>query len=343
MKFMLWVNRWSYFLSDSVTEYVIVVNRALLFSLLAMMSVAANGQGVSVSVSTVGQVAYFPQMSAPAAALSLNDVTLSAQIQSTVTDIPVMVADVVDRGDVLVRLDCRTSVAVNQSNQAKLSLAEYQLQRAGQLSEGKHVSEEILRARQSEVAVLRSAVEISTIDVERCVVFSPFRGVVTHRVADVGEWVAQGNPLIQLVGIDDVEVSAQLADSSISELNGVSVFDFVVGERHFPLKLRKVADVVDKTARTREVRLSFLGESAYPGQSGRLVWRRAQRYLPSGFLIRRNDEYGVFVVKDGRAVFVPVPDSQEGRAVRVNMESDALLIDMGRHTVRHNDLVTIRR
>jgi len=309
----------------------------------AIPSAIAGEQAVNVSVKTVQQVAYFPRGSAPATTLSLNDATLSAQIQSAVIDIPVMVADTVNHGDVLVRLDCRNSIAANQSNQARLSLAEYQLQRATELSKDKHISEEILRTRKSEIVTARSAVKVSAVDVERCTVHAPFRGVVTQRLADTGEWVNQGEPLIQLVDLDNVEVSAQLAARAVNEMSDITHFDFVVGERHFPLKLRKIAAVVDKTTRTREVRLLFTGERAHPGQSGRLVWQQARRYLPASFLVHRNDQYGVFIVEDDRAKFVPVARAQEGRPVRVDLQGDVLLIDNGRQAVRHNDLVNIRR
>jgi len=298
---------------------------------------------VNVSVSTVDQVAYYPQGSAPATTLSLNDARLSAQIQSVIIEIPVMVADTVDRGDVLVRLDCRNNMAVNQSNQARLSLTEYQLQRASRLSKDKHISEEILRTRQSEIVIARSALKVSSIDVERCEVVAPFRGVVTQRIADVGEWVNQGEPLMQLVDLDHVEVSAQLPDLLINGLDTIPRFDFVVGSSHFPLTLRKIAEVVDKAARTREVRLQFSGRQAHPGQSGRLVWQQAKRYLPSAFLVSRNNEYGVFIVKDGRAKFVAVADAQEGRPVRIDLAADVLLIDKGRHSVKDNDVVNILR
>jgi len=321
------------------------MSRALLFLYLlaAMSSAIAGGKGLNVSVRTVAQVAYFPQGSAPATTLSLNDATLSAQIQSAIMDIPVMVADTVNRGDILVNLDCRNNMAVKQSNQAKLSLAEYQLQRASKLSKDKHISEEILRTRQSEIVIARSALKVSSINVERCRVVAPFRGVVTQRVADVGEWVNQGEPLMQLVDLDHVEVSAQLPDLLINNLDNIPKFDFVVGSGHFPLQLRKISDVVDKAARTREVRLQFSGKRAHPGQSGRLVWEQAHRYLPSSFLVSRNNEYGVFIVQDNRARFVAVPDAQEGRPVSVDLATDVLLIDKGRHSVKENDPVNIIR
>ena len=313
----------------------------LLFSVLLMPLTHAEEKVVNVSVQYFKQLAYHPQGSAPATAISLNDATLSAKIQSTINDIPVMVADVVNRGDVLVELDCRNSRAVRQSNQAKLSLAEYLLQRVTQLSKDKHASEELLRTRQSEVKIARSALTISQIDVERCQLRAPFRGVVTERMADVGEWVGVGEPLVQLVDLDQIEVSAQIPDLSIDRLQQVSEFAFVVGTQRYPLALRKTSQAVDQTARTREVRLTFTDRPASPGQSGRLIWQSVQQYLPSSYLVRRKGEYGVFIVEDNRAKFVPVPAAQEGRPILISLPDDASVIDQGRYALSHGDRVNV--
>jgi len=306
-----------------------------------MLSVQADDKQINISVSTVDQVAYYPQSSAPATTLSLNDATLSAQIQSSIVSIPVKVTDTVNQGDILVELDCHHATAIKESSQAQLSLAEFQLQRAKKLRKGNNISEELLRKLQSDLLVARSAVKISTVDVQRCKIVAPFRGEVTQRIADVGEWVNKGEPVVQLVDLDNVEVSAQLPNQSFKKLQDVSRFDFVVADKRYPLKLRGVSEVADKISRTREVRLQFTDNQAQPGQSGRLIWQDARRYLPASFLIKRKNEYGVFVVQDNHARFIAVPDAQEGRPIGVMLDNDVLVIDKGRHSVNENDPVNI--
>jgi len=314
-----------------------------LYLLVTLSSAFADDKVTNVTVVPVDKTAYYPKGSAPATTLSLNDTMLSAQIHSAITDISVNVADMVDKNDVLVQMDCRHAIAIKQSNQAKLSLAEFQLQRAKKLRKGNNISEEIHRTRQSELAVARSALKVSAIEVERCKVKAPFNGVVTERTADIGEWVNKGEPLIQLVDLENVEVSAQLPDLLINELEKIQQFYFVVGDARFSLKRRATSHVVDKTSRTREVRFVFTDKRAHPGQSGRLIWQAVSRYLPSRFLVRRNNEYGVLVVKDNHASFIAVPDAQEGRPVLVDLDNKVMVINEGRHSVKDNDPVNIIR
>jgi len=317
--------------------------RQLLFLclLVTMSSVLADGKVINVTVSTVDQAAYYPQGSAPAAAMSLNDAMLSAHIQSSIIDISVLVADTVDKDDVLVQMDCRHASAIKQSNQAKMSLAEFQLQRAKKLRKGNNISEEILRTRQSELVIARSALKVSKIEVERCQIKAPFRGVVRQRVADIGEWVSPGEPLIQLVDLENVEVSAQLPDLSINELKDIQQFYFVVGDARFSLQRRAISEVVDNPSRTREARFVFTDKRAQPGQSGRLIWQLAHRYLPSRYLVKRNDVNGIFVAENGRARFIAIPDAQEGRPIQIDLAKDVQVIDKGRYSVKDDVPVKI--
>ena len=317
--------------------------RQLLFLclLVTMSSVLADGKVINVTVSTVDQVAYYPQGSAPAAAMSLNDAMLSAHIQSSIIDISVLVADTVDKDDVLVQMDCRHATATKQSNQAKMSLAEFQLQRAKKLRKGNNISEEILRTRQTELVIARSALKVSKIEVERCQIKAPFRGVVRQRVADIGEWVTPGESLIQLVDLENVEVSAQLPDLSINELRDIQQFYFVVGNVRFSLQRRAISEVVGNPSRTREARFVFTDKRAQPGQSGRLIWQLAHRYLPSRYLVKRDDVNGIFVVENGQARFIAMPDTQEGRPIQIDLAKDVQVIDKGRYSVKDNVPVKI--
>jgi len=306
-----------------------------------LFSVHADDKPINVTVNTVDQAVYYPKGSAPATAVSLNDTMLSAHISSSIVDITVLVADTVNQDEVLVQLDCRNAIATKQSNQARLSLAEFQLHRARKLRKGNNISEEILRTRQSESTMARSALKASEIDVERCQIKAPFRGVIKQRVADVGEWVNPGEPIIQLIDIDSVEVSAQLPDLSIDELEEIQQFYFVIGDKRFALQHRATSEVVDNLSRTREMRFAFTGERAQPGQSGRLIWQSASQYLPARYLVKRNGVNGVFIVESGRAKFIALADAQEGRPVKVDLAKDVQVIDKGRYSIEDNSPVKV--
>ena len=331
--------------STQNNPYVLMMLRLLSFLSLCMLPwlLGAADKIINVSVTDFDKVAYYPQGSAPASVISLNEATLAAQIESSIEAIPVQVAETVNEGELLVQLDCRSASANHDSAAAKYSLAQYQLQRATELNKSKHISEEVLRTRQSELEVARSVLRITQIDVERCQVRAPFKGVVTERIAALGEWVSRGQPLLRLVDLAHVEVSAQIPDSQVNDISQVEEYSLVINGRVFPLMLRVVSENVENLSRTREVRFRFDSQAAQPGQTGRLVWKSTQRHLPADYLVKRKQDYGVFVYKDGRAQFIVVPDAEEGRPFHVRLPENVQLINHGRYSVQDNDAVNVTR
>jgi len=317
-------------------------SRTFLYLLVALwVQTAPAAEPINVTVSRFAELAYFPESSAPASVVSLNDAVLSAQIQSSVMDIPVKVGDKVGKGDVLVALDCRNAKSAVKANSARADLANYQLQRAKKLRKKDHVSEEVLRQRQAEMASALSVLEISRVDVERCNIVAPFNGVVQQRLIDVGEWVSPGTNLIRIVDLDDIEVTAEVSALNSAGLAQAGGYDFLLGEQRYPLIRRAISAVTDAGGRTRTIRLTFVADKAAPGESGRLIWREPKRYLPSDYLEKRSGVYGVMIVKDSEARFVATPLAQEGRPMLVELSDDAKIVVKGRQSVKDGDTVKI--
>ncbi len=130
--------------------------------------------------------------SAPAAVVSLNESRISAELSARVINIPVRVGDVVEAGQPVLQLDCREAGYGLRQAEAELAalaarrrLARLQLKRARTLERSHNVSEEQLNHRQAELEVLtaqseaqQAAVAARRDDIAKCVIRSPFRGVV---------------------------------------------------------------------------------------------------------------------------------------------------------------------
>ncbi len=300
-------------------------------------------------------IAYFPQGSIPAEVVALEDATLAARITSWVDAIHVSAGQRVKTGNTLIGLDCRKPEAElmqiragNDANMARTELAEYRLKRAQSLRDENHTSEEVLITRQSELDALqaegrslRARIQARQVDVDQCLVTAPFSGVIQQRMVDIGEAVNPGQELIRLVNPEKIEVSATITAQSVSQLDNVRQYLFISGEQKFPLQLRAMIPVTDPVTRSREIRLRFSDQSASPGDSGRLVWSMKQRALTPDYLIKRGEKYGIFLVEDNKAVFLPVPQAQEGQPVLVDLTDNARLIMKGRLTVKHDDAVKI--
>ncbi len=331
----------------------VVTSAALLVAWMAATPARAGEDALPVGVKPLRDVVVYPQLSAPATNLSLNDSRLSAQVAARILAIPVQVGQVVLSGKALALLDpadyqlqVAQAEAALRGAQAKLDLAEYQLQRAQTLAEKKAIADEQLRQRQAEAAglkaerdALEAALAKARADLDRTTIRAPFKGVVMERLAKVGELTTPGAAVIRLLDLEHLEVSADVRAGDADSLAQATKPLFVNDDHQFPLRLRVVAPVVEERERSREARLTFADHPALPGAAGRLIWHDATPHVPPELLVRRGDQLGIFVLNGGRAHFVSLPGAQEGRPAAVSIPADSRIITGGRFKLQDGDTV----
>ncbi len=291
--------------------------------------------------------------SAPAEVVSLNTSRLSAEITARVTAIPVLVGQEVAADVLLVELDCgdfqlalKRAQAGQRAALARRTLAAQQLTRAEKLARERHVAEEVIDQRRSELEAAEADVTARQVDVaeagrnvDRCALRAPFRAAVVERHAGIGELANSGTPLITVQDLDQVEVSAQVIPSEAAVLARAEDLHLEYLGAQYPLVLQRVSPVVDRITRTHEVRLAFEHRRAPPGASGRFNWRISRSGLPASLLVRRGSDYGIFLLRGDRAAFHPLPDALEGRPVVVDLPANTLIITDGRQQLSDGDPV----
>jgi RND family efflux transporter MFP subunit len=316
---------------------------------------AAVSAAVPVTTQPLGELLLVAEHNVPATVLAQNAPELAAELNARVVALPARVGDRVAAGDLLARLDCRlfesqlaAARAALSELQARRRFAAAQLERARDLKQKRSISDEVVEQRQSELASLSAQITVQQqaivqdeLRVERCEIRAPFAAVVSARLADVGGLASPGTPLVHLVQLDQLEVSAELREAEADELSQLTAAWFeYLGERH-PLTLRRLVPVVDERTRTREARLEFSGAAAPPGAAGRLVWQRAQRLIPAALLVRRGDRLGLFSVNAGRARFHPLPGAVEGRPAVVDLPPDTAIVVDGRQGLSDGEPVQV--
>jgi RND family efflux transporter MFP subunit len=256
-----------------------------------------------------------------------NESKLAAEVAGTVTRWTVETGGKVARGELLVEIDAteyrlaleRAANAVDAAR-SRLALAETQLARTRELVAQNFLSQEALNARDTEVQLART--ELASAQTQRSSaqralgltrVHAPFAAHVRQRLAQAGEYVAPGTPLYLLSEAGAAELSAQLAPDDLASLRGASEIRFEAQGMRQRVAVLRVAGTASATARTREVRLAA-PQGAEAGSEGRLVWLDSRLHLPAASLVRRGAGLGVFTVEGGRALFVALPQAQEGRA-----------------------------
>lgn len=283
---------------------------------------------IRIKTAKIGAIATYPERSAPAAAISLNNSIISAQIKSVVKKLPPRICDIVEKGDVLAELDCtdyqlayRQSAAILLSIATKRDLAERRLQRTRLLTVEQSVAEEVLDTHESDYAVLnaewekaKAEIEGKKLDESRCLVVSPFRALVIKRNSAVGELANIGTALMQIIDVNNIEVTAQLLNRDIDQIKQINTLHFVHENIRYPVTLRSIVNAIDMQTRNREARLTFNDKVALPGATGQLVWHDQRAHISYNLLVRRYGQLGVFTFADDKVHFNPMPKAQVGQS-----------------------------
>lgn len=186
-----------------------------------------------------------------------------------------------------IRLRLEAARGQLQEAEARLKLAGSQLARARELFSEQIISQGDLDDAISEseawsgrVAQLTSDVARLEIDLERATIRAPFSGAVVREHTAEGEWLAIGDPVVEMVDLGDLEVTVEVPESYYSGLaaggSARVIFDSL-GGREVAGTIRAVVPRANAQARTFPVKIGLDNKERLIG-AGML----AQVYLPVG-------------------------------------------------------------
>ncbi len=162
---------------------------------------------------------------------------------------------------------------------------------------------------------------------QRCRITAPFDGIVTERIASVGQLAAIGTPLITVVDTQQLEVSAMVKPQEVSQLENAALH--FSADQSYPVKLIRSGGIVNTETRDQEVRLAFKEQAPPPGTAGKLIWRDPRRFIPSRYVVQRNEQWGIFIALQGKARFHPLPHAIPGRSASVDLPPDTQVVVKG--------------
>jgi RND family efflux transporter MFP subunit len=324
----------------------------------AQTAPTAGSAPVAVTVAPAATVHFHPERDAPATVVARNESRIGAEIAARIAAIPFDVGQTVARGTVVVQLDpVDARLAVQQAQatlnaaQARLALAESQLERARDLHRQQFISAEALAQRETETAVVRT--EVATADsllagaqrtLDKTVVRAPFAGVVMARPGQVGEIAQPGAALLVLKETAAPEVSSPVPTAHVADFTAGAAFEFSAQSQRYRLRLLRLSPAVQAATRTREARLAFSEAAPPAGTEGRLLWRAAQPHLPAELIVQRQVDgrtaFGVFVLDGERARFVPLADAQAGRPAASPLAATAQVVVAGQGALQDGAAVT---
>jgi RND family efflux transporter MFP subunit len=329
----------------------------LLISALCWPALSRAQSDIVVRTAVLSELLVDFERKAPAEVQALNDSSMSAEVSAVVLSVHADVGVAVEKGELLLELDptdyqlnLKQAEANLASSQARLSQAKAKLKRAKSLDDNKYISADELLERETDVVVSEAQIQTNEVSVSiarrnlgKCSLRAPFDGVVGSRMAQVGNFVRNGDPLIALTQIDQFELKSDIPDSQADEVRTTEMLRFESRGQSWPVELLRLSPVIDSQGRTRQARFAFTHEAPAIGRSGELVWQVGAGMLPSNLISRRDGALGVFLLESGKARFETLPGAQEGRPARANLPLSSLVITMGRERLQDGATVSVQQ
>lgn len=322
------------------------LNRTLIATILCAVTLPGHTQETAVDASpelalintkTLKEIVFYPSYSAPAKVESLNNSQISSRISALISSISPRVGDVVNKGQLLVTLDCTDGSFNRSSAQSRLQLARKEVNRLSKLKKASAVAEQSLNVAETDLTQANIAYKQATVQVDRCEISSPFSGIVTARQASVGELASPGTPLLSILDTGNLELVADISPNEVNSLKNAASRIFEWQNKNYPVTIRSIPDLINPTNRNRQARMSFNGRSALSGAAGRLRWSSDTAHVPADMLSERGGKIGLFVSEDNKARFIAINNARPGHPIAVDLPSNTLLITDGRFGLTDGD------
>ena len=291
---------------------------------------------------------------------SPNAAMLSPSVGGLVARFNVDAGDRVNAGDVLVQLDAELQTLELRRREAELRQAEAaladsrrRLDEAERVRSSNAIAESEIESRRATadrdaaaLAAAQAAVQQQRSIVGRLSVKAPFAGVISQRLAAVGEWVSPGNALVELIETDNLRFDFRVPQEYYEDISLQTAVDLASDAApgfRADGRIIAVVPVKDAGSRTFLVRVEANGGShpaITPGMSARGTLKvDAKR---TGVVVSRD---ALLRYPDGRHVVWIVDGSQEIPVVRERPVETGLMFDglvEIRTGIRAGDIVVTR-
>ena len=261
----------------------------------------------------------------PGSVETIRKTQVASPIAGLVTELLVRDGDRIEKGQVLARLSTDALEARHDTleaqlleSRARLRAAESKVKRAEELFAANVIAAEQLDDSRFEVDALNARwaslkAEVAELDlsIRQSVIKAPFAGGVNAKLTEVGQWVRLGDPLVEIIATDELEINVDVPEMHFSKIRLNQTAE--IGFEALPgVKLRGTVHALspsaDPEARTFPVKVSVAARNGQvrPGMVADVTFApsrpRDVLIAPKDALVERDTGWIVFVSGAGDTV-----------------------------------------
>lgn len=263
------------------------------------------------------QVVKLPQSITTVGSLRSDEaVIVRPEIAGRVVEIAFREGQRVTRDQVLVRLDDSVQKADLERARANLTLSKSKYERARDLRAQGFISGQAKDEAENNLKVAQADVELAAARLAKTEVRAPFGGIIGLRSVSVGDYVKEGQDMVNLEEIDPLKVDFRVPEVFLSQVKAGQVLQVTMDalpDRTWPGQVYAINPLVDANGRAIAIRAQVANADGKlrPGMFARV--RLLTSEVRDSLMI---PEESIFPVGDDKFVYKVV----EGRAQRQKVE-----------------------
>jgi RND family efflux transporter MFP subunit len=262
----------------------------------------------------------------------------------------------VKKGQVLARLDAADTGLQESAATAQYRLAEDDLKRHRELREQGFISQSVLDAKETALKAAAAQAGLARNQAAYTTLVSDRAGVVSATLAEVGQVVSAGQPVVRVAQEGEREVAVAIPESRFSSLKvGMPVeVDLSAGgaeTKYLTGRLRELSPSADPASRTYPARvvLNKGGEKVALGMTARVRFsagkKRGGFIVPLTAIFQQGDKSAVWIVAQDRSVALrPVTVAayrDDGAWISDGITAGERIVSAGVHKLTVGDKIKI--
>ena len=289
----------------------------------------AAPQGVVVEATKVAMLKLPQALTAVGSLRSDETVILRPEVAGRISEILFREGERVSKGDVLVRLDDSVQRADLDKARANLTLAKTKFERSVDLRRKGFLSSQAEEESENNLKVAQADSELMKARLSKTALLAPFSGTIGLREVSVGDYVKEGQDLVNLESLDPLKVDFRVPEVAMSQVKDGQTLQVTLDalpDKVYDGRVYAINPLLDANGRALVIRAQVHNKdgSLRPGMFARvrLFTSGIQDTLvvPEESLFPVGDDKYVYKVVDGKATRqkIQIGARREGRVEVVN-------------------------
>ena len=190
---------------------------------------------------------------------AVNQAVIAAKISGPIVELPVVLGSRIKTGELLVKINAREISARVLQAQAQLAQARRNLQREEKLLKQHASTPETVKSMRDMLAIAQAGYHEAASMLSYTTIKAPFAGVITKKIANIGDLATPGMPLLHLEDDHHLQVVTAIPESSAPaiRLHDRLQISIPTAAKNLTGDVAEISPIIDPRSRTMPIKINL--------------------------------------------------------------------------------------